>query len=100
MPGPTVIDLAMLSRQRLASEVRQHLSRGAFLAPGPFLNGEQNVVVQADCCAHARDASARMPSQLTVTTAVTVTRLCVGASCRGPSLRLGVRERLRALRVP
>ncbi len=60
MPGPTVIDLAMLSRQRLASEVRQHLSRGAFLAPGPFLNGEQNVVVQADCRAHARDASARM----------------------------------------
>lgn len=54
----TVLGLPMLSRQGLTREFRQHLPSRALLASGPLLDSEQDVVVETDGGAHARDASA------------------------------------------
>ncbi len=43
----SVLGLTMLPGQRLTSEIREHLPGSALLAPGPFLDGEQHVVVKA-----------------------------------------------------
>jgi len=48
----------MLTRQCLASEVRQDLAGSALLTLGPFLDGEQYIIVKADSCAHTSDANA------------------------------------------
>lgn len=58
MLSPTRIGLAMLSCQRLTGEVRQHLPGRALLPPRPLLNSEEDVIIQANCGAHARDANA------------------------------------------
>ncbi len=49
-PGP--------ARERLASQIGQHLTSGSVLASCPLLDGEEHVVIQAERGAHASDANA------------------------------------------
>ena len=58
----SVLGLTMLPGQCLTSEIREHLAGRTLLAPSPLLDGEQDVVVKAQCCAHAHDAKARVGS--------------------------------------
>ena len=61
MLGCVLVRPAMLlRRQSLPGEIRQHLPSRALLASRPLLHCEQDIVIQAQRRAHARDANASL----------------------------------------